>query len=269
MEPHERRLRRRDVAHYQHERLLGLVLHAVGHDPKSTPLRGQFGLRDPIDELLAGAAVADQLLDRDDLEPVCGGKGEQPVAIGTIARRIEDLAEHARRRQARQPGKIDRGFGVPRPPEHAPFLGHERKQMAGADKVTGDARRIDDGGNGPRPLRRGDARLRRHVVDRHGEGGAQRRGVGRDHHRQVEPLGHVGQDRQAELTTAFSDHEVDHRRCGRSGCGDEIAFVLPILRVDDDDHLAPRHGGDSGFDGRKTGWHAAGVREAVCVPTPL
>ena len=49
------------IAHHDGDRLLVLVLHAVGDDPARAEARRQVGLGQPIDELLAAAAVADQL----------------------------------------------------------------------------------------------------------------------------------------------------------------------------------------------------------------
>ena len=95
---------------------------------------------------------------------------------------------------------------------------------------------------------------RRAVIDRHGVVGAQRGGVRLDHRRQLEPLAHVRQDRHAELPAAVGDHEVD--RLGRHllGGADEVALVLAVLGVDDDDHPALADGLDGFFDGGELRW---------------
>jgi len=73
------------AAQRQHDRLLGLELHPVGDDSEAAPRRRQVGLCDPLHELLAGAAVTDQLFDRDDLKAVLRSEGEEPVAVRTVA----------------------------------------------------------------------------------------------------------------------------------------------------------------------------------------
>ena len=87
-------------------------------------------------------------------------------------------------------------------------------------------------------------------VDRHRERGAERGGVLGDHHRQAELaqllLGH----RQADQAAPFGGHEVD--RLGRDLLRGhaEVALVLAVLVVHDDDHAAGLVLGDRLLDGR-------------------
>ena len=93
------------------------------------------------------------------------------------------------------------------------------------------------------------------MIDRHGEGGLQRGRVVLDDRRQIEPLGHFGQDGHAELPPAVGDHEIDDLRRHLFGRADEIALVLAVLGVHDDDDFSGGDGLDGRFDGRKTVRH--------------
>ena len=55
-----------------------------------------------------------------------------PIAVGS-----EDFAQHAAGRQAGHAGQVDRGLGVSGAAQHAAFLGHQRKQVAGPHEVAG------------------------------------------------------------------------------------------------------------------------------------
>ena len=122
--------------------------------------------------------------------------------------------------------------------QHAPFLGHQRKQMAGPDEIGRLAGRIDDRPDRVGPLLGRDAGFRRAMIDRHGEAGAQRGGVRLDHRGQLEPFANLGQQRHAKLPAAVGDHEVDDFGRHLFGGADEIAFVFAVFGIDDDDDLA-------------------------------
>ena len=84
MEPDEGRGGRVDVADHEDQRRLGFVFHPVGDDLADTILRRQVGFGHAIDQLLADAAISDQLLDRDDFQAVLLGQRQQLVAVGPI-----------------------------------------------------------------------------------------------------------------------------------------------------------------------------------------
>ena len=52
--------------------------------PPAPVLRGQIRLRLTVDEFLDSAAIADELFDRDDRQPVLLGDFVQPAARGSI-----------------------------------------------------------------------------------------------------------------------------------------------------------------------------------------
>ena len=65
------------------------------------------------------------------------GQAVEFVAGGAVAVGVEDFAEHAGRRQPRQPGQIDGGLGMAGPAEHAALLGHQADRCPGRTKSPG------------------------------------------------------------------------------------------------------------------------------------
>src|SRR5690606_18381131 len=75
--------------------------------------------------------------------------------------------------------------------------------------------------------------------------------VGVEHRRQIEPIGvRLGQ-RHADVAGGVADHEGQQLGRGLLGREDQVAFVLPVLVVDDDDGLAVGDVGDRLLDGRE------------------
>ena len=140
------------LAQHNGDRLLVFVLHAVGDDPARTKPRGQVGLGQPVDELLAAAAVADQRLDGDDLQVELLGQGVKLVARGPIAALAEDFDQCAGRFDAGHPGQIDGALGMPGTPQHAALLGHQRIKMARPHEVGRLGVRVEDLADRPGPF---------------------------------------------------------------------------------------------------------------------
>jgi len=153
--------------------------------------------------------------------------------------------------------------------EDPALLRDERKEMAGSDEVARHAVGIEDRRNRLGSLGGSDAGFRGAVVYGHGEGGAERRGVCGHHHWQVEPFGHIWQDRHANLTASLPDHEVDHLGRRSVGGTDEVALVLAVFVVGDDHGLATGNRGDGGLDGGEAAGHAAEPMAGVGGDDPL
>ncbi len=88
-------------------------------------------------------------------------------------------------------------------------------------------------------------------VNRHAEGRVAPRGVVADLERNlelIEPIGHHG---EANEPAAVSRHEVDGVWRDAIGGHREVAFVLAVLIVHDDDHLARGNRRDGAFDARE------------------
>ena len=75
------------------------------------------------------------------------------------------------------------------------------------------------------------------VVDAHGEGGPLDLGVGGDHQREVQVLDPLRGEGHADQTRGMGEEEGDLLRGDRVGGHDQIALVLTVLIVDDDDDL--------------------------------
>ena len=91
MEPDQRGGRPLQVAQDDRDRLLLLVPDAVGDDPPGPESRGQIRVGQPIDELLAQPAMANQLLDRNDLQLELLGQGVKLLSGGAAAVGVEDF----------------------------------------------------------------------------------------------------------------------------------------------------------------------------------
>ena len=78
-------------------------------------------------------------------------------------------------------------------------------------------------------------------LDRHGEGGAEGGSVLRvgDHHGDLKLVEAVAFERGADEPLAELRHEVDRLGSNRLRGHDEVAFVLPVFVVDQDDDAAP------------------------------
>ena len=69
-------------------------------------------------------------------ELVALGEGGDLRAAHHGAVVIHQFGEHADRRQAGEPAKIDTGLGMARAHQHAAFLGDERKHVTGPHEVA-------------------------------------------------------------------------------------------------------------------------------------
>ncbi len=74
-------------------------------------------------------------------------------------------------------------------------------------------------------------------LDRDREGGAERGLVAIRHRPELELRAPVGGQAQADEPAAMGGHEVDRLGGGELGRHGEVAFVLAVGRVDDNDHL--------------------------------
>ena len=190
----------------------------------------------PLDELLGAPPVLDQVGDGDELEVVALAEPDQ---IGHARHRpvvVHDLADDARGCQPRQPGEIDRGLGLARTLEDTSVSRAEREDVARVDEVVGRRLRVDrdldrlSAVGGRDPSRDSVARL-----DGDREGRVVRSLVLVGHLPQAELVAALGRQAQADQPAPVHRHEV--HRLGRDELrGDrEVALVLAVLVVDDDD----------------------------------
>src|SRR5262245_7738125 len=212
---------------------------AEGDRRELAVVRGQPNGRGALDETLVAAAVLDELRDGDQAQAVAlaelhevGDAGHRPVVV-------HDLADDARGRQPREAGEIDGGLRLPDALEHAAGPGPQREDVSRLYQVARLRTRVDRdldrvravGGRDP-----GGHALAR--LDRHREGGAERRLVVVRHRAQGELVGALLGQRQADQPACVRGHEVDRLGGRELGGNDEVALVLTVGIVDDDDELA-------------------------------
>src|SRR5262249_39419960 len=149
------------------------------------------------------------------------------------------LADDAGGVEAREPREGDGSLRLARAPEHPALARAQREDVSRLDDVDGALRRVDrDLGGARAVLRRGPGRDAFARFDRHRERRLERRLVAIGHLTQPELVAALLGQRQADETARVSGHEVD--RLGRRELrrDRQVAFVLAIRGVDDDDELA-------------------------------
>ncbi len=238
---------------------VGLVVdHAlVGEAAELAELRGEAGLGGAAHQPLGLAPVANEVGDGDQNQAVLGGEDLEIVAPGHVEPVLgHHLAQHTGGRQAGQAGQVDSGLGVPGPLEDATVTGAQNVQVTGPGQVVRPGGRVNERPGGQGPIGRRDAGRGAHpAVDGNGEGRSLRFGVPLHHEREVELIGPVVRDGDADEPGCVA-HEKSHRlRRGVLGRDDQISFVLAVLVVDHDHDLAGCDGGNGVFDGSRRHGH--------------
>ena len=238
MHAHEHVLPIADVAFDQRDVVLAVELVHVAVCAELAVLGGEQRACLAGHEVVVVLAVALQLLDRDDRQVVALCHAEQLGRAHHRAVVAHDLAAQAHLLEAGQPEQVDGGLGVAVALEHAVFLGEQREHVAGTAEVERRGVVVDGHARRVAALFGRDARRRVHVVDGHGEGGLVVVGVVRHHLRQLQ-LAHVLLAHgHADEALRVACHEVDVLGRGVLRGADEVALVLAVGVVDDEDHLA-------------------------------
>ena len=200
---------------------------------------GQTRRDHPFDELVVAAAVGDQVGDGDHAEPVARAVLGQFGDSRHRAVVVHHLADHARGVQPGEAREVDRRLGLPGALEHAAGAALEREHVSGLHEVRGPALGVDRDLDGVRAVVRGDAGGDAFArLDRDGERGFERRLVLGRHQVEPELVAAFGGQRQADQPATLLGHEVDRLGRGELRGHRQIALVLAILVVADDDHLA-------------------------------
>ena len=153
------------ISQHDGDRLLVFIANPVGDDPARTIAIGQIGLGNAIDQLLALAAILDQLLDGDDLQVVLPCQIVELVARGALAAVGQHFAKNARGLKPGHAGQVNRRLGMPGPAKHPPFFGDQRRDVAGAEEIVRLAGGIDDGQDRGGPLLGGNAGTHAAMID--------------------------------------------------------------------------------------------------------
>ena len=150
------------------------------------------------------------------------------------------------------PREVDGGLRLAGALQDAARLRAQRKHVARAAQVRGLGLRVDGRQNGRGAVGGGDAGRRPPArLDRDRERRAEVGRVLLDHRRQLEGVAPLLGQGEADQPAPLARHEVDRLRRDLFGGDDEIAFVLAVLVVDDDDELARAKVRDGFLDARK------------------
>ena len=231
---------------------VGIPLGAIG-DRARRPAGGvEREFPDTLDQLFAPLPPSDQIGDRNLLEAELSGEGGNlgPAHHGAIV--VDELGQHADRRELRQPAEIHSRLGVSGAHEDAAFAGDQREDVAGADEILRTRIGIGERPDGGRALlgrNAGGGAMAE--IDRDGEGGAVRRVVVGDHRHEVEPPRRIAGERSANDAAGVADQEGELLGSGMDGGEDEVSLVFAVVVVGDHDDLAVREG-------------AHGVADPVC-----
>ena len=164
---------------------------------------------------------------------------DQVVAPRHGAVFLQDFANDAGRLEPRKAREIDRALGLSGAHQHATLAGAQRIDVARRDELGAVgvlAHRLQNRRRAV--LRRDSGAGRAARGDRSREGGAERRLVVADHHAQAELLNALGGHRQANQSAAELRHEVDRLGRGLFRRHAEVALVLAIFVIHQDDHAA-------------------------------
>ena len=196
-------------------------------------------LGDLLDEMVLLQAIGDEVADRADLEAVRAGEVDQIVQPRHGAVLAHDLADHAGGIEAGEARDVDRRLGMAGADQHAARPRDQREDVAGRDdrvRALGGVDRDRDGARAVGGADAGGDPLAR--LDRDGEGGLVAAAVGAAHRLEPELVDPLLGQREADQAAAMLGHEVD--RVGRRHLrrDDEVALILAVLVVDQDEHAA-------------------------------
>ncbi len=184
--------------------------------------------------------------------PLCKFQQVWQARHGAVV--VHDFADDARRNQPREAGDIDRCLGMPGAHEHAALARFERENMARACDIVRLRLGVDGGADGVGAVGRADAgghALAR--FDGNGEGSGVAAAVVARHGGQAEALDLCFLEREADEPACVPRHVIDRIRIAKLGGDDEVALVLAVFVIHQDDHAPGARFGDNIFDGGELG----------------
>src|SRR5688500_13819126 len=227
-------------------------------------LSRQPRLSHPVNEAFRLEAVGHQLRDGDERQPVLGGETLQlrpPCARSVTAKH---LAKNASGRQASESREIDRRFGVTNALQNASIARSHWRNVSRAPQVGWNGGGINRDADRFRPV------LRTHTsshakalisIYADGEGRAKLLGVHLGLLRQLELVGTLSGESEADPAARFSDHEVDQLGRNQLGRTNQVAFVLAVFVIRDDDELTSLDVGYRPFNRSK--WHDSMLQRKI------
>ena len=239
MHAHEHVLRAVDVAVHERDVLLTGQRLLEQDCVEVAPRRRQANRHLPLDKLLVTAAVLDQVRDGEKLQSVLRAELEQ---VGNACHRsvvLHDLAHDARRDEPGETREVDCGLRLSGALEHAAGSRAQREHVTGLHEVPAVLRGIDRDLDRARAVLRGDAGRDPFArLDGDGERGAVRRLVALGHHPEPELVAALAGEAETDETAPLLRHERDRLRRRELRGDSQVALVLAVGGVDDDDHAA-------------------------------
>ncbi len=236
----DHRLAVADLA-FDQDGVLGVFDRVRVHDhlPVAARRMPDHALLHLANQAFGAAAVGDQVGDRAELEVVALREGDQIGQAGHRAVVIHDLADDAGRVQPGEARDIDRRLRMARAHQGSPFARHQREHMTRRRDVV--ARRLGVDGNRDRVRAIGGRDAGRDPfprLDRDGESGLVARAVLLAHEAEAELFDARPAECEADQAACVTGHEVDRIRGRELRRNDEVALVLPVLVIDEDEHAA-------------------------------
>src|SRR5450759_28287 len=232
---------RRDVAEDKRDVLVLVDVIAVADDAPRSEFGRKPSLGDAMHEPLGLEAMRHELRDGDEREAVLLREALQLGATGARAVLAQNLADHPRRNEAGKAGEVNGRLGVAHALEYSSSARAKRRDVSRTAQIGGNSLGIDSNTDGfgaiLRAHSRGDAKALVRI-DADGESGTVLVGVGFALLSELELVGTFPRKRETNPPARLTNHEVDHFRRDQLRRTDEIAFVLAILIVGDDDQLA-------------------------------
>jgi len=219
--------------------LIVVDIAAVSDHAEVAVASGQNGFGDAAHVAFVLHAVANEIRDREHLHIVFAAKIDELRHTRHGAVFIHDFADNARRIESGNAGQVDGGFGLTSTNENATVTSAQREHVARPGKILGPGLGVDGGEDGDSAIGSadagGDAEL---GIDGFTKGGAMDGSVDGGHQREIEFIAALLGEREANETAAELGHKVDGVRGDFFGGQGEIAFVLAIFIVDEDDHAS-------------------------------
>uniref|UniRef100_A0A6J7MW47 Unannotated protein n=1 Tax=freshwater metagenome TaxID=449393 RepID=A0A6J7MW47_9ZZZZ len=257
MHPDEDRISRH-VAHGVGD--VGLtVKHAlVGVTLELAPLGWHPRGRHALHQSLVTTAVADEVGNGDEVQPVLIGETAEIVCTRHPTVVEHDLAQHAGGPASGHAGEVNRCLGVTRTLQHPTGPCPQREDVARAVEFGRTAGRVGQRTQGAGTISRRDAR-RRALTEVHAHRERSTKGLvvvaRHDHLGKVELGATLGSETDTDHARGVAHEESNRLGCREVRGHDEVALVLPVLVVGHDHDLAATDRSHCVLNGIETNAH--------------
>src|SRR5688572_11604186 len=239
--PHQHALTIGQVAVDQRHMLVVVDVVAIPDDLPRTMLRRQSRLSDAMHQTFVLQPVRHELRDRDERQAMVFRELLQLRSTRGGAVVIQDLTDHAGWVESRQARQVDRRLRMPDALEHTALARAQGEDMATVTEVAGHRGRVYRDADRGRAILSADtgadAEARRRI-DAHRVCRAIIVDVGLAHGCEPELVDALARQRDANEAARLPNHEVDHLGRHELRRANEVALILPVLVVGNDDEAA-------------------------------